>query len=90
MSPLERPVPPAGEEIHIPGGSVQPIVLTIGITIALLGLTLDWILVGVGLVIVVVTLFAWIRDARHEYAALPLDHHPVVGDTVPSRENRPE
>ena len=90
MSPLERPVPPAGEEIHIPGGSVQPLVLTIGITVALLGLTIDWILVGVGLVITVATLFLWIRDARREYAELPLDHHAVVADTVPSPENRPD
>ena len=31
-----------------------------------------------------------IRDARREYAALPLDHHPVVHDTVPSPQNRPD
>ena len=90
MSPLERPVPPAGEEIHIPGGSVQPILLTIGITVALLGLTIDWILVAVGAIITLGTLFVWIKDARREYAELPLDHHPVVGDTVPSPENRPD
>ena len=75
MSPLDRPVPPAGEEIHIPGASVQPLLLTIGITVALLGVTIDWILVAVGAIITLGTLFVWIRDARREYADLPLDHH---------------
>ncbi len=35
MSQLEKPVPPAGEEIHLPGGSLQPLLLTVGITMAL-------------------------------------------------------
>ena len=30
MSPLDRPVPPAGEEIHIPGPSIQPVLLAAG------------------------------------------------------------
>ena len=34
MSPVDRPVPPAGEEIHLPGGSAQPLLLAIGITVA--------------------------------------------------------
>ena len=34
MSPLDRPVPPAGEDIHIPGPSIQPLLLTVGITAA--------------------------------------------------------
>ena len=29
--------PPVGEEIHLPGGSVQPLLLTIGLTIGLVG-----------------------------------------------------
>ena len=37
MSPLDRPVPPAGEDIHIPGPSIQPLLLTVGITATLLG-----------------------------------------------------
>ena len=27
MSPLDPEVPPAGEEIHLPGGSIQPLLL---------------------------------------------------------------
>jgi hypothetical protein len=90
MSPLDRPVPPAGEEIHIPGGSLQPLLLTIGVTMALLGVTISWMLVAAGLLLSVVVLVAWIREAVDEYRHLPLDHHPVVADTVPTPENRPD
>ena len=75
MSPLDRPVPPAGEELHIPGGSIQPLLLTVGITMALLGVTISVILLVAGLVLTVVVLVAWIREARAEYDHLPLDHH---------------
>ena len=34
MSPLDPPVPPAGEDVHIPGPSVQPLLLTIGVLVA--------------------------------------------------------
>jgi hypothetical protein len=86
MSPLDRPVPPAGEEIHIPGGSLQPLLLTVGITVALLGVTINWILCAIGGVITVVVLWAWIREARAEFEHLPLEHHAVVADTAPKAE----
>ena len=75
MSPLDRPVPPAGEELHIPGGSIQPLLLTVGITSALLGVTIHWVLLVAGLALTVGVLVAWIRDARDEFEHLPLDHH---------------
>ncbi len=76
MSPLDRPVPPAGEEIHIPGGSIQPLLLTVGITMALLGITIfTEVLLPAGLLLILGTLFVWIREAREEYEHLPLDHH---------------
>ena len=90
MSPLDRPVPPAGEEIHIPGGSAQPLLLTIGITAVLLGLTITPILIVLGLILMVAVLVVWIREAVDEYRHLPLDHHTVVADTVPDPGNRPD
>ena len=39
MSPLDPEVPPAGEEIHLPGPSLQPFLLTVGLTVALIGVT---------------------------------------------------
>jgi hypothetical protein len=80
MSPLDRPVPPSGEELHIPGGSIQPLLLTVGITMALLGITISTILLVAGLVLTVAVLFVWIRDARAEYEHLPLDHHAEQTD----------
>jgi hypothetical protein len=89
--PLDRPVPPAGEEIHIPGGSLQPLLLTIGITVALLGVTVSfWLLTLPGLVLCAAVLVVWIREAVDEYRHLPLDHNPVVADTVPDPGNRPD
>jgi hypothetical protein len=75
MSPLDRPVPPAGEDIHIPGPSAQPLLLAIGITIFLLGLTINWILLVVGGVLTLGVLALWIRDAVTEFEELPADHH---------------
>lgn len=74
MSRVERDVPPAGEEIHLPGGSLQPIAVTVGITLALLGLTTFTILVWVGLLVILWAVVLWIRDARREMADLPLEH----------------
>jgi hypothetical protein len=67
-------IPPVGEEIHLPGGSVQPLLLTIGITVALVGVTTSWILCVIGGVLVLWTLARWIGDARREMAELPLHH----------------
>jgi hypothetical protein len=82
MSPLDRPVPPTGEEIHIPGPSAQPLLLTIGITVALLGVTLGPIVWIPGVVLTLVVLIAWIRDARREYEHLPLEHHVETQETA--------
>lgn len=73
----ERNLPEVGEEIHLPGLSAQPLVLTIGATVALVGLTTWWPMLVAGLIIVALTLIAWIRDARDEYKHLPehSSHH---------------
>ncbi len=79
-------IPPVGEEIHLPPGSVQPLLLTIGITVALVGVTVSWILCVIGGVLTLWTLFNWIADARREMAELPVHHHddhavPAAGAT---------
>ena len=86
--PLDPPVPPAGEEIHIPGGSRQPILLTVGITVILIGVTTSWVLLVAGGLLTVGTLFVWIREARHEFDELPAEHHPVAQETVPREQDR--
>jgi hypothetical protein len=89
MSPLDRPIPPAGEEIHIPGGSLQPILLTAGITLALLGATAGLFYAIAGGLLTIVTLAVWIRDAIREYDELPAEHQPVTQETVHREEDRP-
>jgi hypothetical protein len=75
MSTPERGTPPVGEEIHLPGPSLQPLLLTVGITAALIGVTTGLFLVIAGLVLTLGTLIFWIRDARREFEHLPSEHH---------------
>lgn len=74
MSDLEKPVPPSGEEIHLPPGSLHPLLLTVGITATLVGVTTFPILLIGGLILTVIVLFKWIQEARAEMASLPARH----------------
>lgn len=74
MSPLERPVPPAGEEIHLPGPSIQPFLLTVFITMSLVGITTWWPLWVAGAIGGVLVILRWIADTRRDIAELPLHH----------------
>jgi hypothetical protein len=77
VSSLERPVPPTGEEIHLPGASVQPVLLAFGLTLTLLGVTLGNFLLFSGLVLSVWVIVRWIADTRRDISHLPedLDEH---------------
>ena len=77
MSTLEPNTPPAGEEIHLPGASLQPVLLAFGIMITLVGVTLGIFLLIAGLVLSVAVIVRWIADTRREMRALPedLDEH---------------
>jgi type IV secretory pathway TrbD component len=75
MSEIERSnVPPVGEEVHMPGPSVLPLINASGLALAIVSLTLSWWLVAAGLVIFLVTAVRWIADTRREIADLPLEH----------------
>ena len=74
MSPLDPEIPPAGEEIHLPGPSIQPFLLTIGITMMIVGLTFHHVLLYAGAVLSIVVIAVWIRDARRELDELPAEH----------------
>ena len=75
MSPLDPEVPPPGEEVHLPGPSLQPLLLAVGITIALIGVLEGPVLWIPGALLTVGVLIAWIRDTVREIDELPLDHH---------------
>ena len=75
MSEPERgAAPPVGEEIHLPGPSLQPLLLAVGIATTLVGITTALFLVIIGGVLTLGTLIAWIRDARREFDHLPSEH----------------
>ena len=67
-------LPPVGEQIHLPGGSIQPLLLTVGITIALVGVTTSIVAVIFGSVLAAWTIVRWIADTRRDIAELPLHH----------------
>ena len=71
---LDAETPPVGEEIHLPGPSIIPFAMSIGITATVVGTTIDWIWTTAGLIIFLVTLAIWIRDTRREVDALPEEH----------------
>ena len=73
MSPLDPEIPPAGEEIHLPGPSMLPILTAVGITLALVGVTTFIELTVVGVLLTVVCIWRWIGDTRREIEELPLD-----------------
>jgi len=76
MSPLEPEVAPVGEEIHLPGPSMLPVLTAVGITLLLVGLTTFFELSIAGGLIILICLSRWIKETRAEVDALPLDSHP--------------
>jgi hypothetical protein len=68
------PAPPAGEEVHLPGPTILPLVSAIGITMIVIGTTLTWIISAVGGVVLLIAVVRWIRDTRRDVASLPDQH----------------
>lgn len=75
MTPLEPEAPPVGEEIHLPGPSILPVLTALGITLLLIGVTTFIEFTVIGGVLTIVCIFRWIRDTRREVDELPLDAH---------------
>jgi hypothetical protein len=75
MSPLDPEIPPTGEEIHLTGPTVLPLLTAAGITLAIVGVTTSLILVIGGGVLTIACVGRWIMDTRREVDELPLDPH---------------
>ncbi len=75
MSPLDPEIPPTGEEIHLPGPTILPLLTAAGITLAVIGITLSKILLVGGVILTIVCVLRWIMDTRREIDELPLDPH---------------
>jgi hypothetical protein len=70
----DEPADEAGEAIHLPGPSYQPVVLAFGVTLAVTGVVLFPVVAVLGLIITLITLYLWIRGTRREISELPLEH----------------
>ena len=66
--------PPPGEQIHMPAPSILPVLNAVGLSTAIVGITITPVLVIAGLLLFLATAIVWIRDARREMEHLPLDH----------------
>jgi hypothetical protein len=75
MSPLDPEIPPAGEEIHLPGPSLLPLLTAAGITLAVIGITISKYLLIAGVILTIVCVYRWTKDTRREIDELPLDEH---------------
>jgi hypothetical protein len=75
MSSIDPEIPPTGEEIHLPGPSMDPVLLTVGITMGLLGVTTSIWLVIAGVLLSLVIIVRWVRGARDDIDELPLEPH---------------
>jgi hypothetical protein len=67
-------VPPVGEEIHLPGPSILPLLLAIGLTLALVGVTVSPVVSVIGLLITIPVIIRWVRSTRHDVSELPPGH----------------
>jgi hypothetical protein len=67
-------VPPAGEAIHLPGPSYLPAIVALGISIAIVGVVLNWVVCGAGIAIALFAIGRWIGQTRADIADLPLEH----------------
>jgi hypothetical protein len=73
MSPLDPEVPPVGEEIHLPGPTVLPVLTALGITLTLIGITTFIEMTVVGVLLTLACTVRWIKDTRHDIDELPRD-----------------
>ncbi|HUY57437.1 MAG TPA: cytochrome c oxidase subunit 4 [Candidatus Micrarchaeaceae archaeon] len=69
--PAEAPESrPEEHSQHLPAPSFWPILLAIGIATSLIGVITKVEVAIVGVIILVVSLGGWVREARHEYRSL--------------------
>jgi hypothetical protein len=68
------PAPPAGEELHLPGPSILPLLAAIAITLIVIGTTISLVISVIGLVALVIIVWRWVGETRRDIAELPEEH----------------
>src|SRR5258706_9252952 len=72
-----QPITPAS--VHMPGGSLAPIILALGAGALFAGLILGGLWIAVGVAALVVSLLVWLREAVRDYPHLePAGRLPAV------------
>jgi hypothetical protein len=71
--PYER-TPPAGEEIHLPGPSLLPIISAAAITGIVVGTTIWWVWSAIGGAVLIICVFLWVSHTSRDVASLPEEH----------------
>ena len=72
---------PPDEHPHVPGPSLWPVGVAIGIVVLLVGLIVSWYIAGLGALLAVVFGFLWVRDLT---AGTTLVHAPEVPPESPT------
>jgi hypothetical protein len=75
MSEVDQHPPPVGEEVHLPGPSLIPLLSAVSITLIVVGTTITWYLSAIGGILFILTTVRWIRDTRRDVEQLPEEHH---------------
>jgi hypothetical protein len=70
----EQPEPP-GELIHLPGPSYLPVLTAAGIAVAVCGIVISPIMIVLGGLVALISIYKWIRETREEISELPLERH---------------
>ncbi len=72
--PTPQAPPPPAEHVHLPEPSYLPVTVAFGVTLALVGLVVMWVLLVIGVVIFAVAVLRWVRETREDIAELPIEH----------------
>ncbi|CAB4333678.1 unannotated protein [freshwater metagenome] len=71
MTEQEQSAEPAGEKIRLPGDSLQPVLVAVGLSLLLIGVLGLWPLSVIGVLIMGAAIYGWVRDAVREHRELP-------------------
>ncbi len=69
-----KPAPPVGAEIQMPTPSLLPVINAFGLALAIVTITISYVVVAIGLAIFLVSTVIWISKARTELDHLPAEH----------------
>ncbi|MGH2970242.1 MAG: hypothetical protein ACRDK0_14460 [Solirubrobacteraceae bacterium] len=72
--PSQSAAPPAGEEVHMPAPSIIPVINAAALALAIVSITISWIVVAAAGAVFLVTTVKWVADVRRDIADLPLEH----------------